>query len=263
MGLLDLGGNDAASKAAENQINALNEAQEIYNKGYRQTTGYAAGGYDEALNALYGLSDIYDPYMAAGNDAAMYLSELIRPGSTYYAQDPGYQWRLAQGLDATQNAAVARGMGMSGNTLKALNDYAQGAAAQEYGNTFNRYMSLAGLGLNANAGKVGLTTQTGNTAISKGMTMADLRQMKVGQDVGVALGKGQASAMRELTQGQNDMAGAGFWGGLGTNLLGMATSLGTASMLAPSAPAGGGYMGTGYPGTMASPAFGAYGARGY
>lgn len=232
MGLLDLGGNEAASKAAQEQIDSLNQAQSIYDQAYPKTRSLASGGYDTALNALYGISGIYDPYMQAGSDAAMYLSQLTAPGSTYYAQDPGYQWRLQQGLDATQNSAIARGMGMSGNTLKALNDYAQGSASQEYGNTFNRYMQLAGLGLNANAGKVNLTTQTGNTEISKGLTLADLRQMKAGQDVGIALGLGQAKAQRELTQGQNDMAGAGFWGGLGSNLLGMGTNLGTAAILA-------------------------------
>src|SRR5262249_49173751 len=55
-------------------------------------------------------------------------------------QDPGYQFRLNEGMKALQNSAAASGGLLSGPTLKALTNYSQGAASQEYANAFNRFM---------------------------------------------------------------------------------------------------------------------------
>lgn len=52
--------------------------------------------------------------------------------------DPGYQFRLKQGQQAVENSAAARGGLFSGGTAKALNDYIQGSASNEYGNVYNR-----------------------------------------------------------------------------------------------------------------------------
>ena len=55
--------------------------------------------------------------------------------------DPGYKFRLQQGNDAIQRSAAARGGLLTGGTAKALSDYAQGSASQEYGNVYNRALS--------------------------------------------------------------------------------------------------------------------------
>lgn len=54
--------------------------------------------------------------------------------------DPGYQFRLKEGLGAIERSAAARGTLGTGGTLKDLMDYGQGLASQEYGNAFNRAM---------------------------------------------------------------------------------------------------------------------------
>lgn len=54
-------------------------------------------------------------------------------------QDPGYQWRLDQGLKALQGSAAARGSLQSSGTMKDILDYSQGAASQEYQNAYNRF----------------------------------------------------------------------------------------------------------------------------
>lgn len=59
--------------------------------------------------------------------------------------DPSYQFRLNQGLDALQRSAAAKGMLRTGNTLQDLMNYAQDYASQEYGNTFNRAAQAYGL----------------------------------------------------------------------------------------------------------------------
>jgi hypothetical protein len=52
--------------------------------------------------------------------------------------DPGYQFRTQQGQTALQNAAAAKGTLNDSGTLKALIDYGQGAASQEYQQVWNR-----------------------------------------------------------------------------------------------------------------------------
>lgn len=70
-----------------------------------------------------------------------------------WQQDPGYQFRLDEGMKAINGAASARGMGNSGATLKALTKYGQDYASSEYdkvyNRNYNRLSALAGLGSNA------------------------------------------------------------------------------------------------------------------
>jgi len=60
---------------------------------------------------------------------------------------PGYEFAFGQGQRAVQSSAAARGTLLTGGTLKALARYGTGVADQLYGNTVNRYLSLADLGL--------------------------------------------------------------------------------------------------------------------
>lgn len=52
--------------------------------------------------------------------------------------DPGYQFALKQGMEATQNAQAAKGMLHSGATLKALSGLGQQTATQFYNDAFTR-----------------------------------------------------------------------------------------------------------------------------
>lgn len=75
------------------------------------------------------------------------------PGESGMQEDPGYQFRTKQGLQALENSAAARGVLRSGNTYKALEDYGQESASNEYQNVYNRrfgeYTTNANLGLAA------------------------------------------------------------------------------------------------------------------
>jgi hypothetical protein len=68
---------------------------------------------------------------------------------------PGYQFDLSQGLKATQSAAAARGLGVSGAALKGAATYATGLANKTYMDQFNlqqqRFTDL----LNLNTGQQG------------------------------------------------------------------------------------------------------------
>jgi hypothetical protein len=94
------------------------------------------------------------PWLKAGSQAENTLSGLLgTPGQgllTPWTQqfqaptalteqnDPGFQARLKLGTDALQNSAAARGGLLSGNTVTAINQYAQDYASNEYGNVYNR-----------------------------------------------------------------------------------------------------------------------------
>ncbi len=56
-----------------------------------------------------------------------------------YVEDPGYKFRLEQGLKGLENTAAFKGGLLSGATQKALNEYNSGQASQEYGAAFNRF----------------------------------------------------------------------------------------------------------------------------
>jgi len=56
-----------------------------------------------------------------------------------FEADPGYAFRLSEGMKALEGRAAARGGLLSGNTLRGITNYGQNAASQEYTNAFNRY----------------------------------------------------------------------------------------------------------------------------
>jgi hypothetical protein len=127
-------GANAASSAASTQANAANRAADLQNQQYQQTRQdqmpWMQAG-QTALNALTPLAMNYKPF-----------------DMSTFAQDPGYQFRMDQGLKAIQRSAAAKGNQLGGSTLGALQNYGQGLASQEYQNAFNRYQTERNAQLN-------------------------------------------------------------------------------------------------------------------
>jgi len=69
---------------------------------------------------------------------AFTYGDFVGPSLEEAMNSPGYQFRLGQGTDRLQNAASARGTLNDSGTLKALIDYGQDAASQEYSNVWKR-----------------------------------------------------------------------------------------------------------------------------
>jgi len=93
----------------------------------------------------------------AGYDPA---SAMRNFGAGDFQTDPGYAFRLSEGMKALDRTAASRGGLLSGATLKGAQQYGQGLASQEYQNAFNRFQtertntlaplqSLAGVGQSA------------------------------------------------------------------------------------------------------------------
>ncbi|MFX9417848.1 DNA transfer protein p32 [Acinetobacter baumannii] len=163
-------------------------AQQAANQQY-ESTKYAS---DQQREMFDELRKDQQPYMQAGSDALKQLMGGMgadgRFMQTYIGQDiyndPSYKFRLNQGLDAVQSGAAAQGGLLSGATQKALNNYAQDFASQEYQNAYsrfnadqtnqyNRLSNLVGLGQSAAAGVGNAGMQTSQAIANNTMAGAN------------------------------------------------------------------------------------------
>ena len=136
-------GSSAAKSAAGTQADAANRAADLQYQQWQEQVAlqkpWLQAG-ETALNKLVPLATSYTPF-----------------GMDQFQQDPGYQFRLSEGMKALDRQAAARGGLISGGALKAAQRYGQDYASNEYTNAFNRYQternaqlaplqSLAGVG---------------------------------------------------------------------------------------------------------------------
>lgn len=117
-------------------------------------------GVDEQRRQFDTFQQNIQPYLGIGNDATSRLSQLLSGDMSGFQEDPGYQFRLDQGLQAQDRSAAARGGLFSGGHQADLINYGQGMASQEYGNYWNRLMGLANLGQNSAVGAGNLGQQS-------------------------------------------------------------------------------------------------------
>lgn len=81
------------------------------------------------------------PWLDDGRQA---LADMANPDA--FRTSPGYDFRRREGMNTVQGSAAAAGGLYSGNTLKALTEYGDNLAEDEYTNWWNRLASRAGLG---------------------------------------------------------------------------------------------------------------------
>jgi hypothetical protein len=206
-------GSEAAKKAAEEQVaanrEALNFQRQQFNTIQQQGAPYRAAGYN-ALNEINKLgSGTYGMYDAEGNATGTgtgsgYFTQQYTPEEFAKGQDPGYQFRLQQGQEATNRMANMGGGMLSGNALKGQEDYTQGLASGEFTNAFNRFQTGRTNIYNTLAGIAGLGQQSLNTTANAGTqaagqvgsTMSNIGAAQAGGTVGSAnaLGGGVAGA---------------------------------------------------------------------
>lgn len=74
----------------------------------------------------------------AGYDPA---SAMRNFGASDFQADPGYAFRLSEGMKALDRTAASRGGLLSGATLKGAQRYGSDLASQEYGNAYNRFQA--------------------------------------------------------------------------------------------------------------------------
>jgi hypothetical protein len=99
---------------------------------------------------------------------AEYTPEMFAKG-----QDPGYQFRLKEGMKALENSSAARGNLLSGGTLKGIQRFGQDLASTEYQNAFNRYQVERSGTLNPLQSLAGVGQSTANALGNIGMNYAN------------------------------------------------------------------------------------------
>lgn len=156
---------NAQRGAARDQANASAQASDATLQGTRES--------NELQERLYNdQAARQEPFRQSGLNANNALSARVLGGDLGrsfgagdYQQDPGYGFRLREGQNAIENSAAARGMSLSGGTLRALSRYGQDFASNEYQNAYNRFNNDQTNQYNRLAGLAGIG-QTATNAIN-------------------------------------------------------------------------------------------------
>ena len=136
-----LGARKAAKTAANAEYAGQAMQREMFDQSRQDQMPWMKAG-EAGLNqyaAMLGLNRGTDGAFAFDPATAARATEMMRA-------DPSYQFRLGEGRKIIENSAAARGGLLSGNTARALTDYGQNAASEEWGNILNRYAALSGIG---------------------------------------------------------------------------------------------------------------------
>lgn len=93
------------------------------------------------------------------------------PDFSAFYNSPDYNFARTEGQRGVEQSAAARGGAASGNALRALSEFNQGLASQQFGNYYNRMAGLAGIGQSAtnNLGQVGAQYASGIAGLQSGI----------------------------------------------------------------------------------------------
>jgi hypothetical protein len=116
----------AAKDAAKAQTKATKATIAAQERALERQIGLQEPFRQTGVNALadYGTASQYTPF-----------------GMDQFQADPGYSFRMSEGLKALERSAASRGILQSGQTLKDITRFGQDAASQEYQNAFQRYLT--------------------------------------------------------------------------------------------------------------------------
>lgn len=177
-------GQDAESRALELQ-------RPFYNAGYRATA---------ALMDLTGLdrgqTSALETASADPGDLAAYPKYTMQ-------QDPGYQFRLDEGVRALDRSASATGRLNSGGQERRVIRYGQDYASTEYQKVYDRIATIAGYGKSAASESAGVIVNTGANTSNALVNAGDARASGY-----VAQGNAWSNAFNQL----GTMAGKGMFG---------------------------------------------------
>jgi len=146
------------------------------------------------------------PFYEAGVNALGQYQQGIQPGGALtrgftmadYQADPGYGFRMSEGMRALNQTAAARGGMLSGNALRGAQRFGQDLGSQEYQNAYNRFTGEQGTQRNALASLAGI----GQTAVG-GMNQAGAAY---GQNVGGMMQQQGVNAANAQMYGEGQRA---------------------------------------------------------
>lgn len=176
---LNVSGDSSSDRALRDQQAATGRANSMQERMFNTQREDAAPWREAGVTALGGMQD--KDYQ---RDFTM----------SDFQADPGYDFRMKEGMKAIERSAAARGGRHGGATMKALVGYGQDVASSEYQNAYNRFNadrdrrfnrlgSIAGVGQTANS-QVAAAGQ--NYANQYGANETNMANARAGQAMGQA-----------------------------------------------------------------------------
>lgn len=161
----------AAQSAADTSAATTDRASEVQREMFERNIELNAPFREAGINALNKLIP---------------MTDYQNFGMQQFQQDPGYAFRMSEGMKGLERSAAARGGLLSGATMKGIQRFGQDLASQEYQNAFNRYgierdrrlgplQSLAGVGQTTSQQLGAAGTGFANTMGNLGMNQANVQ----------------------------------------------------------------------------------------
>jgi hypothetical protein len=205
-------GGIASSSAAGTQAAASDAAAAAQLQGTRESIAAQEKAFNKQIElqkpfreaGLKGQNQLMDLLGLSGNTKAQDYGTLARAftGQDMY-KDPGYAFRLNEGVKALDRSAAARGGLLGGNQLRGVTQFGQDYATSEYQNAFNRYQAERQARLNPLQSLAGQAQTSANTL---GNAAGDL-----GSGTAAALlAGGNAAAANLINQG--NIRASGYMG---------------------------------------------------
>ena len=220
-------GANAASKASKTQASAAERASELQSEASTQAAELqretAAAQIAEQRRQFDRTEELQRPFYTAGvgalNQLAPLASNYTPFGMEQFEADPGYSFRMGEGMKALERSAAARGGLLSGSMMKGIQRFGQGLASDEYTNAFNRYQTERAARLNPLQSLAGVGQTTGQQIGQAGQTMAAAIG-QANQTMGTNLGNIYTSTASNLANNAMSAANARASGYVGqTNAL--------------------------------------------
>jgi hypothetical protein len=155
-----------ANKAAKAQLQGAREGAAAEREMFERQVQLQEPFRQVGVNALPDLvaASQYDPFTLAKFQA-----------------DPGYAFRMKEGLRAVENSAAARGGLLSGNAMRGITRFGQGLASEEFDRAFNRYQAGFASKLNPLQALAGVGQTSSNTlSNAAGQLGSSLSNLAVG-----------------------------------------------------------------------------------
>lgn len=170
---------DASDAVSQANAQAIAEQRRQYDTTRADMAPWVNSG-QSAVNQLSYLAGItpqgknFEEFSAGVNRGMGGYGSIMKPFSMEdFNADPGYQFRLSEGQRALERSASAKGRLNSGGTLKALTQYGQDAASQEFDKAYGRYTANQNNIWNKLAGLSGSGQQQANTTAAAGQNSAN------------------------------------------------------------------------------------------
>ncbi len=199
-------GGMASSKAAKTQAQAAESASQAQVESANRAADIQKEMFERQV-------ELQEPWRAAGVNALAQMQAqrggmpAAFTGQVDLTQDPGYAFRMSEGMKGLERSAAARGGLLSGSMLKGIQRFGQDLASQEYQNAYNRALTEYNAGVQREAtGYNRLASLAGVGQTATGQLTGAAGQM--GSNLGnIYTGAGQATAQGMLGAGQARASG--------------------------------------------------------